>query len=246
MPQAHKRIVVVGPTGFTGSHAISELLSRKHTITGISRNPAALGEHPLYTGIAVDLSRVSVPELAKLFEGHDILLNCYGPHSTNALAYSPYVEVCRKVVLAAIESKIPYVYQVGGTGSLSFKVEAGAGIPDDGNEFLAGFDGDTVDSNTWWRLYHETIAQSLAHCKYLDVILPPVGTMIRDYGEAGKVRERGEELTTEQKVLLSKFEHYADENSGLPVVEFVKSCRLILMFYEGRQDFRWVRDFAPP
>lgn len=240
------KVAVVGPTGFTGSHAIKELLDRGHLVSGFSRDPAALGVHEAYSPISVNLFKDTIQELASEFQGHDVLLNAFGPHSTHHLSYAPYLEGCRKILLAAKAAKIPYIFQVGGTGSLKFRIAPGKGIPEDGDEYKFGFDGDTVDSNTFWRLYHETLAKSEAHCKYLDIILPPVGTMLKDYMAASEARSAQTALTSSQQELLAKFEGYADMAEPPPVVQFVKSCRMALMLYEGHTEFRWTFMSPPP
>jgi putative NADH-flavin reductase len=65
---------VIGSTGYAGSHACVELLSRGHLVTGISRNPGKLGSHPHYSGKSLDFEKASIAELVEAFSGYDVLV----------------------------------------------------------------------------------------------------------------------------------------------------------------------------
>lgn len=84
------RIGVIGPAGFGGSYLCVELINRGHHVVGLSRNPAKLGLHDRYTPIPIDVSEHGISELARVFEGVDVIVNEYGPHTagTDALQYS--------------------------------------------------------------------------------------------------------------------------------------------------------------
>jgi putative NADH-flavin reductase len=84
------KVGVVGPAGFGGSYLTVELLNRGHTVIGISRNPEKVGKHERYIPRSVDIDNVSFLELAKYFEGIDVLVSEYGPHTegAGALLYS--------------------------------------------------------------------------------------------------------------------------------------------------------------
>jgi putative NADH-flavin reductase len=86
------RVGVIGPTGFGGSYLCVELLNRGNTVIGISRNPEKLGKHPRYIPRAVDIDEASVEQLAKQFEGIDVLVSEFGPHTAGAgaLLYSTF------------------------------------------------------------------------------------------------------------------------------------------------------------
>lgn len=88
--QKSLRVGVIGPAGFGGSYLTVELLNRGHTVIGISRNPAKIGKHDRYVPRPVDIDAVSISELAVQFEGIDVLVSEYGPHTAgaDALLYS--------------------------------------------------------------------------------------------------------------------------------------------------------------
>lgn len=72
------------------------------------------------------------------------------------------------------------------------------------------------------------------------MILSPVGTLLKSYRQASLARESGLPLSDKDRALLAQFENLLDHKELLPVVHFVRACRVILMFYEGRKDFKWV------
>ena len=84
------KIGVIGPAGFGGSYLCKELIDRGHQVFGISRNPQKLGTHELYTPVIADINSLSILELSKVFQGLDVVVNEYGPHSAGheALQYS--------------------------------------------------------------------------------------------------------------------------------------------------------------
>lgn len=84
------RVGVIGPAGFGGSYLCVELLNRGHTVIGISRDPEKLGKHERYIARSIDIDQVSVTDLAKSFQGVDVLVSEYGPHTAGAgaLLYS--------------------------------------------------------------------------------------------------------------------------------------------------------------
>ena len=86
------RVGVIGPAGFGGSYLCVELLNRGHTVIGISRNPQKLGKHERYVPRPVDIDEKSSIELANYFEGIEVLISEYGPHTSGetALLYSTY------------------------------------------------------------------------------------------------------------------------------------------------------------
>ena len=78
------KVVVLGSTGYGGSHLCVELLNRGHHVVGIARSPAKIGSHSRYTPVSVDFDTVSVKDLTSAIKGADVLVNEYGPHSGGA------------------------------------------------------------------------------------------------------------------------------------------------------------------
>ena len=90
MPPTPLTVGVIGPSGFGGSYLCVELLTRGHTVVGLSRHPQKLGSHERYIPRPVDIDTLSYPDLATHFSDIDVLVSEYGPHTAgaDALLYS--------------------------------------------------------------------------------------------------------------------------------------------------------------
>ena len=75
------KIGVIGPKGQCGSCVVEELLSRGHTVTGISRNPPKTWKHEWpgkYEFVRADLN--DTKSFAKVLSGgYDSIFCAYGP-----------------------------------------------------------------------------------------------------------------------------------------------------------------------
>ena len=67
-------ILVIGPTGHGGSYLCLELCERGHQVTGLSRNPSKIGEHPNYHPKVFDVANSSFTDLRKALEGYDVVI----------------------------------------------------------------------------------------------------------------------------------------------------------------------------
>ena len=234
------RVGVIGPAGFGGSYLCVELLNRGHTVIGISRSPQKLGSHPRYIPRPVDIDELSISELAKKFEGIDVLVSEYGPHTAGAgaLLYStftisppikeinvltkivPFIETVRKLVLAVKASNVGYFLFVGGAGSLH----------------VPGTSECCVDHPDFFMAYRRAIATSEAHICYMEERLGIIGDALRSYRNARIAQQEGK--ATEED--LRRIEEYeADIRSKDMAADFIKAGRTAYMFFEGRTDFAW-------
>ena len=68
------KVAVIGSTGYAGSHTCIELLSRGHSVSGVTRSPEKLGSHPRYIPKVVDLEKASIEQLIEIFAGHDVIV----------------------------------------------------------------------------------------------------------------------------------------------------------------------------
>ena len=73
------KVVVVGATGYGGSHVCLELLNRGHEVIGISRNPAKIGTHERYKPHPLDVSAASIGEIVEAFKNVDVVVNSFNP-----------------------------------------------------------------------------------------------------------------------------------------------------------------------
>lgn len=68
------KVVVIGSTGYAGSHVCIELLARGHTVTGVTRSPDKIGRHPRYIPHPLDLEKAAVEDLIEAFTGHEVVI----------------------------------------------------------------------------------------------------------------------------------------------------------------------------
>ncbi|EXJ86780.1 hypothetical protein A1O3_03734 [Capronia epimyces CBS 606.96] len=226
------QVGVIGPAGFGGSYLCLELINRGHTVIGISRRPETLGQHPSYVPRPADVNSLTIPELAQHFQGLDALVNEYGPHSAGheALQYMPYLEVTRKIVLAARLAKVGYFVMVGGCGSLY--------MPNSGHQSV-------LENKDWWIAYRRGIADSEAHTAYMEERLGPMGSGLRTYRNARRAERENQKqhqnqnqaTAEETRRVIDEYEEYVRRNDKALV--FITACRTSFMFFDGNTSFRW-------
>ncbi|KAF1842783.1 uncharacterized protein K460DRAFT_378084 [Cucurbitaria berberidis CBS 394.84] len=216
------KIGVIGPAGFGGSYLAVELLNRGHTVIGISRNPQKLGKHERYIPRPVDIDATSIEELARSFDGVDVLVSEYGPHTAGAgaLQYMPFLETVRKLILAYKVSSANYFLFVGGAGSLH----------------VPGTLTCCVDHPDFFLAYRRAISTSLAHIAYMEERLGIMGTSLRAYREA-RIAEAKGSATEEEKRVIREYEDSIKKQDKAS--DFIKAGRTAYMFFDGNESFRW-------
>ncbi|CAK7236625.1 hypothetical protein SBRCBS47491_009701 [Sporothrix bragantina] len=216
-------IGVIGPAGFGGSYLTVELLNRGHRVRGISRHPEKLGRHAAYTCYPIDLENAPIEEISKAFAGLDVLVNEYGPHTAGeeALQYQPFLELTRKIILAAKDSKVGYFIMVGGCGSLN--------LP--GTQFQT-----CSESRDWWLAYRRAIAKSHAHVAYMEERLGSMGMALREYRDAWAAVRQGTATDATHRT-IDAYEQKVLSNDKAKT--FVTACRTSFMFFDGNTSFRW-------
>ncbi|KAL3426707.1 nad-dependent epimerase dehydratase [Phlyctema vagabunda] len=214
---------VIGPAGFGGSYLCLELINRGHLVVGISRNPEKLGSHERYSTRKGDVSKLSIEQLAKAFQGLNVLVNEYGPHSAgvDALQYMPFLEVTRRIILATKAAKVKYFIMVGGCGSLF--------MPNNGYQSV-------LENKDWWIAYRRGIADSEAHTSYMEARLGAIGDKLRAYRNARKAEVTGHK-TPETMQVIDRYEEEVKTNDR--ALQFITGCRTSFMFFDGNTSFRW-------
>ena len=104
-------VVLYGATGNAGSRILTELLSRHHTVTAVTRDPAKLAG--TVKAIAGDLNDPQA--IAASIAGSDAVISAYGPPADDTDALLP---VTRNLIEAVAQSKKTRLIVVGGAGSL--------------------------------------------------------------------------------------------------------------------------------
>jgi putative NADH-flavin reductase len=241
-PTKPLQVGIIGPTGFGGSYLTVELINRGHTVIGISRNPEKLGKHERYIPRPVDIDTVSISELAEQFNGIDVLVSEYGPHTAgaDALLYSttspqirnsqttganfaptvPFLETVRKLILAVKRSAVSYFLFVGGAGSLH----------------VPGTDECCVDHPDFFMAYRRAIATSEAHIAYMEERLGVMGTALRAYRLA-RIAERENRASEEDLRVIREYE--ASIKAKDRATDFIKAGRTAYMFFDGNTSFQW-------
>ncbi|VUC30659.1 unnamed protein product [Clonostachys rosea] len=214
---------VIGVTGMTGSHVAVELLNRGHQVVGISRNPAKLGQHERYEPRAVDLEATPIEEIVKALESLDVVVNAYGPHTQrdDALSYSTYTEITRKIVIASKAAKVPYFVMIGGSSIMR--------IPDrplvtgcDDERFYYAFMRGILDSEAWVQHALEWAGED--------------GDKLVVARQAWIAEKKGRGTPETRKI--TEEVHKMFDLHG-PVVEFHRGGRLTAMFFHGNTSFNW-------
>ncbi|UPK95104.1 hypothetical protein LCI18_006039 [Fusarium solani-melongenae] len=223
------RIGVLGSTGFGGSYLCFELLQRGLAVRGFSRRPEKLGSHEKYTPHPINIESASLEELIETFKDLDVLVNEYGPHTAgeHALKYRPFLELTRKIVIAAKEARVGYFVMVGGCGSLHMP----------GNHLQT-----CSESKQFWLWYRRGIADSHAHVSYMEERLGSMGTSLRAYRNARRQLHSGQPDEALLK-LIEDYETAAMNNDH--ALEFVTAGRTSYMFFDGNTSFKWTY-VSPP
>jgi putative NADH-flavin reductase len=100
------KLAILGATGQVGSQLTTEALSRGHTVTGISRHPDALPNHPQLKSVKADLTDYA--QLPAILAAHDAVIT--------AVKFTTFDGA--KLLAAVKKSGVRQLLVVGGAGSL--------------------------------------------------------------------------------------------------------------------------------
>lgn len=109
------KVVVIGATGFVGSHIVNELTSRNIQVTGISRNEKVSDKNNLKY-VAADVKNVEA--LAEILKQHNVVVSAFGGGWTNPNIYEDFINGSKAIQQAVKQSGIKRFITVGGAGSL--------------------------------------------------------------------------------------------------------------------------------
>ncbi|KAH9874012.1 hypothetical protein IAQ61_004640 [Plenodomus lingam] len=252
MSSAPLRVGVIGPAGFGGSYLCVELLNRGHTVIGISRHPENLGKHERYIPRSVDIDAVSIEELAKSFEGIDVLVSEYGPHTAGAgaLLYSElYPAICAVILPAGgrrrrtrktttNQPKVPFLETVRKL-ILAYKLSPATYflfVGGAGSLHVPGTQTPCVDHPDFFLAYRRAISTSLAHIAYMEQRLGIMGTALRRYRSARLAVSNGSATDADRAAI----QEYEDEIRTQDMAsDFIKAGRTAFMFFDGNTSFEW-------
>ena len=130
------KLAILGATGQVGSQLTTEALSRGHTVTGISRHPDALPNHPQLKSVKADLTDYA--ELPAILAAHDAVI-----------AAVKFATLDGAKLLAAVKrSGAKRFLVVGGAGSL--ETTPGQRLVDQ-PEFPAAYKPEALAAGSFWR-----------------------------------------------------------------------------------------------
>ncbi|MBS5979182.1 MAG: NAD(P)H-binding protein [Dysgonomonas mossii] len=109
------KVVVIGATGFVGSHIVNELTSRNIQVTGISRNEKISDKNNLKY-VAADVKNVEA--LAEILKQHNVVVSAFGGGWTNPNVYEDFINGSKAIQQAVKQSGVKRFITVGGAGSL--------------------------------------------------------------------------------------------------------------------------------
>ena len=120
-------VVLYGATGAAGSRILSELLSRGHQVTAVTRDPDKLTPNAGLTVVEGDLAKVDA--IAETIGGAEVVISAYGPPRSREKELPPVVgrliAAVHRVSEVAAPGQAPRLLVVGGAGSLL----AAPGVP---------------------------------------------------------------------------------------------------------------------
>jgi putative NADH-flavin reductase len=110
------KAVLIGATGFVGSHILQEALRRGHEITAVVRRPERV---PVLAGVtATGLDVRDGADLAHLLYGHEAVISAFSVERNTPDAYQSRVEGDKSIVAATKKAGTRRLLAVGGAGSL--------------------------------------------------------------------------------------------------------------------------------
>lgn len=106
-------IIVIGASGMVGSRVVRELVSRRHTVTAVARDPSKIPAEPHVCAVKGDVNDAGA--LAETLRGSDAVVNAYGPGRGQEQLVIP---AALAVLAAAKQAGVKRVIIVGGAASL--------------------------------------------------------------------------------------------------------------------------------
>lgn len=146
------KIILIGSTGFVGSHILDEALERGHEVHAIVRNIEKLKKkHPNLSLIQADIMEEN--ELQDIFNaGYDAVISAYNPGWSNPDIYNDFTIGYQSIINALKGSDIKRIITIGGAGSLTIN---GAKLVDDPNFPKEIYNGAKAASDLLDTLYTE-------------------------------------------------------------------------------------------
>ncbi|GAA5039231.1 3-beta hydroxysteroid dehydrogenase [Marivirga lumbricoides] len=110
-----KKVVVIGATGFVGSHIVNELVERGFKVTGISRSEKESDNSNL-SYVALNIKEVE--KLADVIKGEDVIVSAFSPAANKPELIEDFLEGSKAIQQAVKKAAVNRFIIIGGAGSL--------------------------------------------------------------------------------------------------------------------------------
>ena len=146
------KIILIGSTGFVGSHILDEALERGHEVHAILRDINKMTKtHPNLFLIKADVMEEA--ELEDILNtGYDAVISAYNPGWSNPDIYNDFILGYKSILNALNDAKLKRIIIIGGAGSL---IMNGSKLIDDNKFPKAIYNGAKAASDLLDILYAE-------------------------------------------------------------------------------------------
>ena len=146
------KIILIGSTGFVGSHILDEALERGHEVHAVLRDINKMTKtHPNLFLIKADVMEEA--ELEDIFNtGYDAVVSAYNPGWSNPDIYNDFILGYKSILNALNDAKLKRIIIIGGAGSL---IMNGSKLIDDNKFPKAIYNGAKAASDLLDTLYAE-------------------------------------------------------------------------------------------
>ena len=110
------KVVLIGATGFVGSHILEELISRNYEVTAIARDVSKIKDKKSVIAIQLDVNNKALLESA--LKGNEVVISAFNAGWANPEIYDDFIKGARNIIEAVKEAHIPRFIVIGGAGSL--------------------------------------------------------------------------------------------------------------------------------
>lgn len=198
-------VVLIGATGFVGSHILNELVARGHKVTAVVRNASKLAKNDQVTPVEEDVANVDA--IAKIAEGKDAIISAYNPGWTNPDIAKLIETNYPRILEAAKKSGVKRLLIVGGAGTLfcapGLRVVDSGAIPE---SIMGGV-----------RPLGDFYLNALTKEDAIDwVFFSPAGAFDEKGGRTGKFRLGKDDLIVDQ---ATKTSHISAEDYAVAMVD---------------------------
>jgi uncharacterized protein len=109
-------VVLYSPTGMIGSRVLTELVSRGHNVTAVTRDPSKVPAHPAVNVVQGNI--FDTTDVAAKVVGTDAVISAYGPGAGDV---NDLIKATHSLITALDKSDVKRLIFVGGAGSLYVK-----------------------------------------------------------------------------------------------------------------------------